>query len=113
MPNVIYNLQSVVVDVAYWSKIRSIFKGAQAMRMLVKMIGVALVAASALPFTAGNALAVPITVAGTTSFTTIGTSGVVSVSNLLPTFSFPLSVGGSSTHNLLTITPAPGDGTAS
>ena len=81
------------------------------MRTLVKMISAAtLVAASVLPFTAGSASAVPIT--GTTSFTSSGTTGVVSLSNLLSTFSFPLSVGASSTQNLLTLTPAPGNGTA-
>jgi len=80
------------------------------MRTLVKMISAAtLVAASVLPFTAGSASAVPI--AGTTSFTKVDPSGVVSLANLLSTFSFPLSVGGSSTQNLLTITPNPPNGT--
>jgi hypothetical protein len=81
------------------------------MRTLVKMISAAtLVAASVLPFTAGSASAVPI--AGTTSFTTTGPdANRVSLSNLLSTFSFPLSVGGSSAQNLLTITPNPPNGT--
>jgi hypothetical protein len=82
------------------------------MRTLVKMISAAtLVAASVLPFTAGSASAVPI--AGTTSVTKTDPNGVVSLANLLSTFSFPLSVGGSSTQNLLTITPNPGNGTSS
>ena len=82
------------------------------MRTLVKMIGVAtLVAASVLPFTAGSASAVPI--AGTTSFLTSGPdTNVVSLANLLSAFSFPLNVGGSSTQNLLTITPNPPNGTS-
>ena len=81
------------------------------MRPLVKMITAAtLVAASVLPFTAGSASAVQIT--GTTSFLTSGPdTNVVSLSNLLSAFSFSLNVGGSSTQNLLTITPNPPNGT--
>ena len=76
------------------------------MRTLVKMMGIAtLVAASALPFTAGSASAVPI--AGTTSFLSTGASGQISLTKLLSTFSFALSVGASSTQNLVTITPDP------
>ena len=76
------------------------------MRTLVKMIGVAtLVAASALPFTAGSASAVPI--AGTISSLVTGASGAVQLSNQLSLFSFSLSVGASSTQNLLTIHPSP------
>ena len=81
------------------------------MRTLVKMIGVAtLVAASALPFTAGSASAVPI--AGTISSLVTGASGAVQLSNQLSLFSFSLSVGASSTQNLLTITPVPGNGSS-
>ena len=84
------------------------------MRTLVKMMGIAtLVAASALPFTAGSASAVPVLITGTTSFLTSGPdANAVSLSNPLSTFSFPLSVGASTTQNLLTITPdPPGNGT--
>ena len=83
------------------------------MRTLVKMISAAtLVAASVLPFMAGSASAVPVLITGTTSFTTTGPdAGGVSLSNLLSTFSFSLNVGGSSTQNLLTITPNPPNGT--
>jgi PEP-CTERM motif len=82
------------------------------MRTLVKMISAAtLVAASVLPFTAGSASAVPVLITGTTSFTTTGPdANRVSLSNLLSAFSFPLSVGGSSAQNLLTITPNPPNG---
>jgi hypothetical protein len=76
----------------------------------LKMLGAAaLVAASALPFTAGSASAVPIS--GTTSFTSTGTSGVVGVLDLLNTFSFSLTAGGSVTQNVLRFTPDPGRGT--
>lgn len=51
------------------------------------------------------------TVAGSTSFTTVGTTGVVALSNLLSTFSFNLAVGGSTTVDLLQVTPDPGNGT--
>ncbi len=66
---------------------------------------------------ASSALGLPIgianaaTVAGTTSFTSNGTNGVVLLSNLLSTFSFNLSVGGATTLSLLTLTPDPGNGT--
>ncbi len=51
------------------------------------------------------------TVAGSTSFTSSGTNGVVVLANLLSNFSFNLAVGGSTTLDLLQVTPDPGNGT--
>jgi hypothetical protein len=65
---------------------------------------------AALLLTAGAASAVPVT--GTTSITSIGTNGVVTLDNDLTTFSFNLAIGGSTTVNLLGITPVPGNGTS-
>jgi len=75
----------------------------------LKILGAATLLAASLPLTAGSASAVPI--AGSTSFTGVGTNGVVTLANQLSTFGFSLSVGGSSTQNLLIITPNPGNGT--
>jgi len=65
---------------------------------------------AALLLMAGVANATPI--AGTTSLTSTGTSGVVSVTNLLSAFSFNLNVGASTTLNILTVDPIPGNGTS-
>jgi hypothetical protein len=70
------------------------------------------VSLAALLLSAGTANATPsTTIAGSTSITSTDTSGVVSVSNLLANFSFNLAVGGSTTLNVLSLTPDPGNGT--
>jgi hypothetical protein len=56
------------------------------------------------------ASALPIT--GTTTLTSTGTAAVVTVQNLLNTFSLNLAVGGSITVNALSLTPVTGNGTA-
>jgi hypothetical protein len=68
----------------------------------MRLISTSLVA---LLLTAGAAHAIP--VAGTTSFS-ISSSSPVTVANDLSSFSFDLSVGGSATVNVLTVTPNTG-----
>jgi hypothetical protein len=65
---------------------------------------------TALLLTVGAAHAVP--VIGTTTFSVSGASSAVSIVNNLSSFSFDLNVGASTTVNLLTLTPHPGNGTA-
>ncbi|HEY2133478.1 MAG TPA: hypothetical protein VGH36_10955 [Acetobacteraceae bacterium] len=67
------------------------------------------VSLAALLLLAGAANAMPI--AGSTTVTPSDTSDVITVANLLTTFTFNLNVGSSTALNVLSLTPDPGNGT--